>query len=68
MFTRMQQQSGQLILQKKTKVFQVPCEHTVKCLSNMLDERDLQVSNGKKSLKCLLAKRKENEIAWPFKT
>lgn len=47
---------------RKNKTFQIPRKHTVKCPSNLLDERGLQVSNAKKSLKCLLAKRKENEI------
>lgn len=50
-------------MDRRKKAFQIPCKHTVKCPANLLDERGLQVLNAVKSLKCLLAKRKGNEIA-----
>lgn len=53
---------------RRKKAFQISCKHTVKCPGNLLDGRGLQVLNAKKSLKCLLAKRKDSEIARAFKT
>lgn len=53
---------------RKKAAFRIPRKHDAKCPGNLLDEGGLQVSNAKKPLKCLLAKRKEKEIAWAFKT